>query len=47
LVQEESEFREILVKLYHDPRALERKFWIDLGEFSEQYDKRNIMRYIK
>lgn len=46
LGSDESKSKEIIVKLYYDPKGLEKKYWIDLGELTEKYDKRNIVRYI-
>ncbi len=44
---DEKEGREIIVKLYYSPNQLEKKYWIDLGELTEKYEKQNIVRYIK
>jgi hypothetical protein len=44
---DEKEGRKIIVKLYYSPNQIEKKYWIDLGELTEKYEKQNIVRYIK
>ncbi|MCB1143671.1 MAG: hypothetical protein KDK54_15590 [Leptospiraceae bacterium] len=47
LIADEENSKEILVKLYHRPYHKEKSYSIDLGEFSEKYNLRSVVRWIK
>jgi hypothetical protein len=47
LVAREEGGRDILVKLYYRPGDKELPYKIDLGEFSEKYNLRSVVRWIK
>ncbi|MDX1957852.1 MAG: hypothetical protein SFU98_04725 [Leptospiraceae bacterium] len=44
---EEDKGREVVVKLYHYPFEKESPYRIDLGEFSEKYNLKSVVRWIK
>ncbi|HNI25345.1 MAG TPA: hypothetical protein PLJ29_03240, partial [Leptospiraceae bacterium] len=43
----ETEGREIIVRLYHNPADKENPYRIDLGEFTEKYELGKALRWIK
>lgn len=43
----ETEGREIIVRLYHNPSDKENPYRIDLGEFTEKYELGKALRWIK
>jgi hypothetical protein len=47
LVTEETGGRDILVKLYFRPQDKALPYRIDLGEFSEKYNLKSVVRWIK
>ena len=47
LVANDEGGRDILVKLYYRPHQKETPYQIDLGEFSEKYNLKSVVRWIK
>ncbi len=47
LVADETGGRDILVKLYFRPHEKTKPYSVDLGEFSEKYNLKSVVRWIK
>lgn len=39
--------REVQVKLFYEVNRKPHPYWIELGELDEEFDRRNVIRYMK